>query len=49
MITETQRLYLRKITQADYAVIAKILQDDEAMFAYMAPFLTKQWRNGLII
>lgn len=34
MITETKRLYLREITQADYAVIAKILQDDDAMFAY---------------
>jgi [ribosomal protein S5]-alanine N-acetyltransferase len=51
MITETQRLYLRKITQADYAVIAKILQDDEAMFAYNGAFSDEavaQWFDNLM-
>ena len=51
MITETKRLYLREITQADYAVIAKILQDDDAMFAYNDAFSDEevaQWFDNLM-
>jgi RimJ/RimL family protein N-acetyltransferase len=51
MITETKRLYLREITQADYAVIAKILQDDDAMFAYNGAFSDEEvarWFDNLM-
>ncbi|GAX46839.1 GNAT family N-acetyltransferase [Pseudolactococcus reticulitermitis] len=51
MITETERLYLREITQEDYPVIAKILQDDVAMFAYNGAFSDEavaQWFDNLM-
>lgn len=38
MVAETQRLYLRKMTQEDYAPLCKILQDEEVMYAYEHAF-----------
>ena len=38
MIIETKRLYLREMTQNDFASLCKILQDDEAMYAYEGAF-----------
>ncbi len=38
MILETQRLYLREMEQGDYAALCKILQDEEAMYAYEGAF-----------
>lgn len=38
MILETQRLYLRKLTQDDFVSLCKILQDAEVMVAYEGPF-----------
>ena len=34
MILETERLYLREMTQADFSALCKIMQDDETMYAY---------------
>ncbi|MDE7280065.1 MAG: GNAT family N-acetyltransferase [Oscillospiraceae bacterium] len=37
-ILETERLYLRKLTQSDYNSLCKILQDEETMYAYGGAF-----------
>ena len=34
MMIETERLYMRELTQADYGALCKILQDEETMYAY---------------
>lgn len=34
MIMETNRLYLREMTQADYPALCSILQDPDVMYAY---------------
>lgn len=38
MILETERLYLREMTQDDFASLCEILQDDKAMYAYEGAF-----------
>ena len=38
MILETERLYLRKLTQADFNSLCRILQDEEVMYAYEGAF-----------
>lgn len=38
MILETQRLFLREMTQADLPALRRILQDDETMVAYNGAF-----------
>lgn len=37
-ILETERLYLRKLTQNDYAALAAILQNPRVMYAYEHAF-----------
>lgn len=38
MILETERLYLRKLNQDDFAALCRILQDEETMYAYEGAF-----------
>ena len=38
MILETERLYLREMNEDDFAALCKILQDEEAMYAYEGAF-----------
>lgn len=38
MVLETERLYLREMTQDDYPALCKIMQDAEVMYAYEHPF-----------
>lgn len=38
MILETERLYLREMGQDDFESLCKILQDEEAMYAYEGAF-----------
>ena len=38
MILETERLYLREMDQGDFRSLCRILQDDEAMYAYEGAF-----------
>lgn len=46
MVLETERLYLREMTQSDYPALCRILQDEEVMYAYEGAFTdeeTQQW------
>lgn len=38
MILETERLYMRELTQDDIKYLCKILQDEETMYAYEGAF-----------
>lgn len=38
MILETERLYLRKMNQADFKSLCKIMQDEKTMYAYEGAF-----------
>lgn len=38
MVLETQRLFLREMTQADFPSLCKILQDADVMYAYEGSF-----------
>lgn len=38
MILETERLYFREMEQSDYQSLCRILQDEEAMYAYEGAF-----------
>ncbi len=38
MLPETDRLYMRKMKQSDFACLCKILQDQETMYAYEGAF-----------
>lgn len=38
MILETERLYLREMSQSDFTSLCKILQDEETMYAYEGAF-----------
>lgn len=38
MILQTERLYLRQMTQGDFPALCKILQDEEVMYAYEHAF-----------
>lgn len=47
MILETERLYLRRIEQADFDALCKILQDAEVMYAYEHAFSDKEVQDWL--
>ncbi len=42
MILETNRLYLRRLTQADFPALCRILQDAQTMYAYEGPFTDEE-------
>lgn len=49
MILQTQRLYLREMTQADFPALCQIMQDDAVMYAYEGAFSVEevqQWLNN---
>jgi RimJ/RimL family protein N-acetyltransferase len=48
MILETERLFLREMTRADFRALANILQDAKTMYAYEGAFSddeTREWLN----
>lgn len=48
VILETQRLYLRRMEQGDFASLCRILQDEEVMYAYEGAFTddeVQEWLN----
>lgn len=48
MILETERLFLREMTQNDFESLCRILQDEETMYAYNGAFNNEevqQWLN----
>lgn len=47
MILETNRLYLRELTQSDFPELCKILQDKEVMYAYEHAFSDKEAHEWL--
>lgn len=47
MILETERLYLREMTQDDFASLCEILQDDKAMYAYEGAFNDQEVQEWL--
>ena len=38
MILETERLYMREMTQEDFPALCRIMQDEEVMYAYEGAF-----------
>lgn len=46
-ITGNERIYLRKLTQEDFAALSDILADKETMYAYEAPYTEEQIQNWL--
>lgn len=44
---ETQRLILRKLTQADFQDLCAILQDEQVMYAYAGPFSDEEVHSWL--
>lgn len=47
LVLETERLWLRKLTQADHENLCKILQDEEVMYAYEGAFDDQMVRDWL--
>lgn len=47
MIIETERLFLREITQNDFNDLCKILQDDDVMYAYEGSFSDEEVQQWL--
>ncbi len=47
MKLETERLYLREMTQADYPALAAILQDEQTMYAYEGAFSAAETQDWL--
>ena len=47
MILETERLVLRKMTQADYPALCRILQDEKTMYAYEGAFSDEEVQQWL--
>ena len=47
MILETKRLYLRELNQGDLPSLCRILQDDEAMYAYEGAFTDSEVQEWL--
>ena len=39
MILETERLYMREMTQEDFQSLCKIMQDEETMYDYEGAFI----------
>ena len=46
-IIETDRLYLREMTQDDFPLLCRHLQDQEVMYAFEHPFTDEEVQNGL--
>ena len=47
MILETERLYLREMSQNDFKALCKILKDDETMYAYEGAFNDAEVREWI--
>lgn len=47
MILETERLYLREMTENDYPALCKILQDEEVMYAWEHAFSDEEVRDWI--
>ena len=47
MTLETERLYLREMTQADFPLLCRHLQDAEVMYAYGHPFSDAEVQEGI--
>ena len=47
MILETERLYLREMTQADFPLLCKHLQDTEVMYAYEHSYSDAEVQEGI--
>jgi RimJ/RimL family protein N-acetyltransferase len=47
MILETKRLYLREMTQADFPLLCKHLQDVDVMYAYEHAFSDAEVQEGI--
>lgn len=47
MILETERLYLREMSQADFNSLCSILQDEETMYAYEGAFSDSEVQEWL--
>ena len=47
MMIETERLYMRELTQNDYGALCKILQDEETMYAYEGAFSDVEVQESL--
>lgn len=47
-ILETERLYLRKLTQDGFDSLCKIMQDEETMYAY-SDSETQEWLDKKFI
>ena len=47
MILETERLYLREMTQDDFPSLCNILQDEETMYAYEGAFTDSEVQEWL--
>lgn len=45
-ILETERLALRKMTQADFPALCEILQDEQIMYAYEGAFSGEEAQHG---
>lgn len=47
VILETERVYLREMTQEDFPALCRILQDPAVMYAYEGPFSNEEARDWL--
>lgn len=47
MIPETERLYMRELAQSDFDALCRILQDEEAMYAYEGAFSSAEVQEWL--
>ena len=47
MILETERLYLREMTEADFPLLCRHLQDAEVMYAYEHPYSDAEVQEGI--
>lgn len=47
MILETERLYLREITQSDFNSLCRIMQDEQTMYAYEGAFSDEEVQEWL--
>lgn len=47
IILQTERLYMREMTQDDFPSLCKILQDEETMYAYEGAFTDAEAQEWL--
>lgn len=47
MILETERLYMREMTQEDFPALCRIMQDEEVMYAYEGAFNEEEVQGWL--